>query len=121
MTTQTEATRLKESYLLALAAGHVARHRGTFRRGKIVEFRIDAETGFSNGLVVADRFELVGHYQLRYGPTSRPDGLSSEYSVWGRLSTSTCEADWVPVEGPWKVGSGPFDTPQATGRIRYGF
>lgn len=109
MTTGTEGKRLKEAYRLALSAGHVARFARKFGYGEIVQFRIDEETGFSDGLKAADRLAVCGHFQLRYGPPFLPDGSSTMYSVWGRLSSSTKDSDWIPVDGPWPVGAGPFD------------
>ncbi len=110
MTTQREGQRLKEAYRLALNARDVARHWGEFRAGRIVRFHIDDETGFSDGLAVPDRVALAGEFQLRYGPANRPDGLSDYYSVWGRVVDATRDSGWMPVDGPWKCGEGPFDT-----------
>lgn len=109
MTTQREGTRLKEAYRLAQCEGLVAQYARKLGYGEIVQFRIDQETGFSDGLKGDDRLAVCGQFQLRYGPSTRPDGKSNLYSVWGRLSSSTSDADWIPVDGPWPVGAGPFD------------
>ena len=109
MTTHREGTRLKEAYRLAQCEGLVGRFFSMFRAGRIVQFRIDEETGFSDGAAESDRLAVCGHFQLRYGPSNRPDGTSNLYSVWGRLSSSTKDDDWIPVDGPWPVGAGPFD------------
>ena len=109
MTTHLEGKRLKEAYRLAQADGLVGRFFTMFREGRIVLFRIDRDEGFSDGVKDADRLAICGHFQLRYGPSNRPDGKSNLYSVWGRLSSSTKDSDWIPVDGPWPVGSGPFD------------
>ena len=109
MTTKQEGVRLKEAYRLAQADGLVGRFFSMFREGRIVQFRIDEETGFSDGVTHADRIAVCGHFQLRYGPSTRADGTSNLYSVWGRLSSSTKDNDWIPVDGPWPVGAGPFN------------
>ena len=108
MTTRREAARLKEAYRLALHEGHVAHYRGMFRDGRIVLFKIDDDTGFSDGLAMHDRVALVGQFQLRYW--SQHHGQpSTSYGVHGRLDGATKDSDWVLVDGPWKVGDGPFD------------
>lgn len=105
MTTQRDGQRLKEAYRLALSEGSVARYREHFRSGRIVQFGIEEDTGFSDGLSADLRFELVGHFQLRYFPGSQP----LAYGVFGRLAESKLDEDWLPVDGPWKCGAGPFD------------
>ncbi len=100
MVTQVEGKRLKEAYRLALSAGNVAHYREWFRLGRTVRFRIDDETGFSDGVGIADRMALAGEYQLRH------HGHKS-YGVFGRLDGST--DGWIMVDGPWRIGDGPFD------------
>ena len=109
MTTQTEADQLKEAYRRARNARDVARNYERFRRGAIVLFRIEREPVYSP---VSEGLERppVGQFQLRYGPPQTPDGKSNLYCVYGRLDGSTKDDDWVPVDGPWPVGDGPFDT-----------
>ena len=111
MTTRREAARLKEAYRLALNGKDVARYYEMFRRGRVVLFRIQNELPpFSLDEPVAfNGLRSTGQFQLRYGPPTSPDGTSNLYCVYGRLDGSTKEDDWVPVDGPWPVGDGPFD------------
>jgi hypothetical protein len=103
MTTQIEGKRLIEAYRLALCTGGVARYRENFRKGDVVQFRINKDTGFSDGLTTELRIPIVGQYQLRYYPQQ------GHYAVYGRLSSATDKDGWIPIEGPWKCGEGPFD------------
>lgn len=112
MTTQREANWLKEAYRRAVLDGTIREYRELLRGGRVLRLKVERDylaLSPSKEPVVCDAVALAGQYQLRYQPTPHRSIPSKAYCVYARLDGSTDGADWVPVDGPWRVGDGPFD------------
>lgn len=111
MTTAKEAAQIRKAYEKVLSSGAIARFGGMFRDAAIVRFSVPV-TSPAYLLVegVCNARTAIVQFQLRYASLHH-GGPSTSYGVFGRLETAAAtEDDWLLVDGPWRVGSGPFDT-----------
>lgn len=115
MTSQTEGNLLRDTYRRFLSNGGVSRYRDWFRDGRIVRFPIHGPKIPQVDLEpVVPSVALAGQYQLRYLERQMPPS----YGVYARMDDSQKDNDWVPVDGPWPVDNGPFDSERAKARYR---
>lgn len=115
MTTRQEARELRETWRIASNSRDVARFFEKFRAGEIVLFHVGGDRDYPSyeitlGPVACNAVveRHIGQFQVRYVNADIPVGLRA-YGVYGRMDGSMKDVDWVMVDGPWRVGYGPFD------------
>lgn len=90
------------------ATGGVARFYERFRAGGVVSMPLPPPPPLlaDYGEVVCNATAHVANLQLRTLPERHPGQPATRYGVFATLDDGR---GWTKVDGPWKIGEGPFD------------